>query len=110
MTFHLLNLFPFRCLTTILKGYFSKKTLKSTYKYSPSGIYYAPMYKHIGDFIKFIDKLPILDEPEIFGMHGNANITFQVISKQCHAYCIQHRVLNNFKCNPIFYSNKRVLL
>ena len=67
-----------RCLTTILKGFLSKKTLKPTYKYSPSGIYFAAPYKYLSDFIKYVDKLPILDEPEIFGMHENANITFLV--------------------------------
>jgi dynein heavy chain len=27
---------------------------------------------------QYIDNLPIIDDPEIFGMHQNANITFQV--------------------------------
>ncbi|CAG7837222.1 unnamed protein product [Allacma fusca] len=66
-----------RCLTTILKTYFAERTLTKHHKYSPSGIYYAPFYKHLKDYITYIDKLPIIDEPEIFGMHENANITFQ---------------------------------
>ena len=67
-----------RCLTTILKGYFSEPTLAKNHKYSPSGLYYAPFYKNAKEYVAYVDKLPIIDEPEIFGMHENANITFQV--------------------------------
>ncbi|ODM98966.1 Dynein heavy chain 6, axonemal [Orchesella cincta] len=66
-----------RCLTTILKTFLSPPTLKRDHKYSPSGIYFAPDYPLINDFIEYVDGLPIIDEPEIFGMHDNATITFQ---------------------------------
>lgn len=66
-----------RCLTTILKTFFSPKSLNPQHKYSPSGIYYAPNYVHIQKYIDYVDKMPIIDEPEIFGMHDNATITFQ---------------------------------
>lgn len=66
-----------RCLTTILKTFFSPKTLKIDYKYSPSGIYYAPNFPRITSYIDYVDGMPIIDEPEIFGMHDNATITFQ---------------------------------
>lgn len=51
------------------------------YKYSESGIYFCPESVDcttIDDYQKFIDKLPIVEEPEIFGMHENANIAYQV--------------------------------
>jgi dynein heavy chain len=67
-----------RCLRTILKRFFAPETLESGYKYSPSGIYYAPEFDSLRDFREYIDGLPIIDDPEIFGMHQNANITFQV--------------------------------
>lgn len=43
-----------------------------------SGIYYAPMTPKLDDFRQYIESLPLIDEPEIFGMHENANIAFQV--------------------------------
>ena len=32
----------------------------------------------LGEYRKYIEDLPIIDEPEIFAMHENANISFQV--------------------------------
>jgi dynein heavy chain len=51
------------------------------YVYSESGVYYCPESKTSSTLAKyrsFIDKLPLIDEPEIFGMHENASIAFQV--------------------------------
>ncbi|CAG5125810.1 unnamed protein product, partial [Candidula unifasciata] len=71
-----------RCLRTILKIFFKPDTLDSKYKYSESGIYYAPLSKSIASFKNYIESLPIIDEPEIFGLHENANIAFEM--KETH--------------------------
>ncbi|XP_049864535.1 dynein axonemal heavy chain 6 [Schistocerca gregaria] len=74
-----------RCLKTILKGFFSPKILKSGYIYSASGVYYCPEsedFSTLEQYRNFIDQLPIIEEPEIFGMHENANIAFQVKETQ----------------------------
>ncbi|XP_047126546.1 dynein axonemal heavy chain 6 isoform X3 [Hydra vulgaris] len=71
-----------RCLTTILKRFFSPRTLEKEYKYSPSGVYYAPDYNLLQDYRSYIENLPLNDEPEIFGMHKNANIAFQIQETQ----------------------------
>ena len=67
-----------RCLRTILKRFFSPETLNPGYKYSASGIYYAPDQETLKEYREYIDSLPMIDDPEIFGMHQNANITFQI--------------------------------
>lgn len=67
-----------RCLSTILKTFFAPNTLDEAYKYSPSGVYYAPDMNTIAEYRQYIDGLPLIDEPEIFGLHENANIAFQV--------------------------------
>ncbi|GFS25719.1 dynein heavy chain 6, axonemal [Elysia marginata] len=67
-----------RCLRTILKLFFKPDTLSLNYKYSESGIYYAPTFKLLSAFRSYIDSLPIIDQPEIFGLHENANIAFQM--------------------------------
>uniref|UniRef100_A0A3B4T6A4 Dynein axonemal heavy chain 6 n=1 Tax=Seriola dumerili TaxID=41447 RepID=A0A3B4T6A4_SERDU len=66
-----------RCLRTILKGFFSPKTLEHGYNYSSSGIYYAPETDELEQYKKYIESLPIIDDPEVFGMHENANLAFQ---------------------------------
>ena len=51
----------------------------NTFKFG-AGVYYAPKSDKIQGYRDYIDTLPIIDEPEIFGMHENANIAFQVSS------------------------------
>jgi len=48
------------------------------YTYSPSGIYYCPIYTTLQEYRDFIETFPIIEDPEIFGMHENANIIYQV--------------------------------
>ncbi|XP_029949300.1 dynein heavy chain 6, axonemal [Salarias fasciatus] len=66
-----------RCLRTVLKGFFSAETLQPGHTYSSSGIYYAPEEDGLEQYRKYIESLPIIDDPEIFGMHENANLAFQ---------------------------------
>ncbi|XP_055866073.1 dynein axonemal heavy chain 6-like isoform X2 [Biomphalaria glabrata] len=67
-----------RCLRTILKFFFRPETLKPKYKYSESGIYYPPLVKTLATVKAYIESLPLIDEPEMFGLHENANIAFQL--------------------------------
>ena len=81
-----------------MKRFFSPPTLESGYTFSPSGgyncyntittfrifssigVYYAPDADTIQAYRDYVESLPFNDEPEIFGMHENANIAFQVSS------------------------------
>jgi dynein heavy chain len=67
-----------RCLRTILTRFFSPKTLDQDYEFSQSGVYYCPDSSSLKTYREYIDQLPLNDDPEIFGMHNNANITFQM--------------------------------
>lgn len=64
------------CLLSILKKYYSEDILKEQYKLSGSGIYYVPQTDQAEDIRLYIENLPTFDDPEVFGMHENANITF----------------------------------
>lgn len=44
---------------------------------SSSKIYYVPEYANLKTYLEYIQKLPNFDDPEVFGMHENANITYQ---------------------------------
>ncbi|XP_041356323.1 dynein heavy chain 6, axonemal-like isoform X2 [Gigantopelta aegis] len=67
-----------RCLRTILKTFFSDKTLEPGYQYSPSGTYYAPELNTLQEYRQYVEELPLIDQPEIFGMHENASLAFQM--------------------------------
>lgn len=67
-----------RCLTTILKTFFSPPILEDGYTYSPSGIYYCPVEKMLDAFKEYVESWPVIEDPEVFGMHDNANIAFEV--------------------------------
>ncbi|KAG5888365.1 hypothetical protein JTB14_033502 [Gonioctena quinquepunctata] len=71
-----------RCLKTILKIFFSPETLESGYVYSVSGGYYCPRFEHLTQYRDFVDNFPLIEEPEIFGMHENANIAYQIKETQ----------------------------
>ncbi|CAG9781942.1 unnamed protein product [Diatraea saccharalis] len=66
-----------RCLTTILKKFFSPPTLEEGYAYSSSGKYYCPRVEKLELVREYIDTLPVIESPEVFGMHENANIAFE---------------------------------
>ncbi|KAJ8737519.1 hypothetical protein PYW08_000114 [Mythimna loreyi] len=66
-----------RCLTTILKLFFSPPTLEEGYLYSESGTYYCPRSDKLEDYREYIETLPSVENPEVFGMHENANIAFE---------------------------------
>ena len=66
-----------RCLMSILDIFITPEALKDAYQFSKSGIYYIPVKGSLALYKAYTETLPLTDEPEIFGMHDNANITFQ---------------------------------
>lgn len=46
----------------------------AAYKFSKSGIYYCPDEEDVEGFQKYITSLPANAQPEVFGLHENANI------------------------------------
>lgn len=77
-----------RCLTTILRKFFSPPTLIEGYTYSSSGTYYCPRAERLEAYRAYLDALPGIEDPEVFGMHQNANIAFEVRSRKKLVYCV----------------------
>jgi dynein heavy chain, axonemal len=67
-----------RCLLTTLEKYYCVENLEDGYLYSPSGLYYAPSNGPIEVYREYIESLPMQDAPEVFGLHENANISYQM--------------------------------
>jgi dynein heavy chain len=63
------------CLLGNLHKYCKAESLQDNYQYSNAGIYYTPPDTDIKGYQAYIDTWPLNDDPEIFGMHYNANIT-----------------------------------
>lgn len=60
----------------VLKTFYNEKTfMDDDYRFSPSGIYYAPKFTDYDGYCDYIKKLPQYPEPEVFGFHMNAAIT-----------------------------------
>lgn len=63
------------CILEILKDFFCSKIFDEDYKFSPSGIYYAPKHGPLTSYIEYAKSMPQYSQPEIFGFHENAAIT-----------------------------------
>jgi dynein axonemal heavy chain len=66
-----------RCLMSILNKYYTPDILNDEYTFSPSGTHFAPSEGKLDKYTTYIGSLPLNDNPEVFGMHENANLTFQ---------------------------------
>jgi dynein heavy chain len=64
-----------KTLLSILSVLYTPNILDDDYKFSASGIYYAPSDCQYADYIEFIKELPTIAKPEAFGLHENADIT-----------------------------------
>ena len=65
-----------RCLISLLRQYSNNDILEDGYKFSESGIYFAPTNGPLDVYRNYIDTLPLIDNPEVFGLHEYANITY----------------------------------
>lgn len=71
-----------KLISAILTKYLNDLVLDDLYKFDEQGIYYPPvMNKNIHTCIKkvndYFETLPLDDNPDVFGLHCNANITLQ---------------------------------
>ncbi|XP_013781027.1 dynein heavy chain 7, axonemal-like, partial [Limulus polyphemus] len=64
-----------RTLNTILKNFYCEEILQNNnYMFDSKGVYFAPMDGDYQNYIEYTKSLPIIAEPEVFGMHPNADI------------------------------------
>ena len=63
-----------RTLTCILSLFYTPAIFDPGYQFSPSGLYRAPPDGDYQTYLEYIKALP-LSAPEVFGLHGNADIT-----------------------------------
>lgn len=51
--------------------------MKGVYEFAPGGVYTAPEDLSLEAIKEMVKKLPAEDDPEVFGLHPNAQITYQ---------------------------------
>ncbi|XP_065834129.1 dynein axonemal heavy chain 7-like [Oscarella lobularis] len=65
-----------RTLVCILDKFYSRELVdNANYKFSESGIYFSPPDGDYDSYLEYVKSLPIIQHPEVFGMHANADIT-----------------------------------
>lgn len=52
--------------------------MEQNYSFSESGIYVSPDPGNLDFYRNIIEKFPEYEQPEVFGMHDNANIAFEL--------------------------------
>jgi len=76
-----------RTIDVILRDYFCEAIVENAdYKFTPSGLYFAPGLvtdqcpggSLLRGMLEYIESLPLNADPEVFGMHANANITCEL--------------------------------
>ena len=65
-----------RLLGSLLSIFYNQDVVSDdTYRFSPSGTYFAPPKGSYQDYLDYIKQLPPTPHPEVFGLHENADIT-----------------------------------
>ncbi|GJQ73710.1 DNAH3 [Trypoxylus dichotomus] len=65
-----------RLLNSLLSLFYVQEVIyKHDYTFSPSGIYFVPVDTSYEGCISYIKSLPLIPQPEVFGLHENADIT-----------------------------------
>lgn len=65
-----------RCLITILRNFYTTEILNNIYNVNDSQVYIIPPVGTLESYREYIETLPLQDDPGVFGMHENANITY----------------------------------
>jgi dynein heavy chain len=66
-----------RLISAFLTRYFNEGLLEDGYKLSPLDAYTAPPEGSVEEVRKFVASFPIDEDPQVFGLHSNAQITAQ---------------------------------
>ena len=71
-----------RTLTTLLQAFYNEDILYGGYALSASGRYIVPDPAPHGAYLDYLASLPLVEEPEVFGLHDNATITMDLQNTQ----------------------------
>jgi len=61
----------------MLRKYFCPEVMNDNYKLSKLDMYYAPPEGTFEAMNDYLDGLPLDEDPEVFGLHPNANMIYE---------------------------------
>lgn len=64
-----------RCLMTMIQHFINPEVLQVGYTFSPSGVYQTIEPGNRAHYLDYLQSWPLNPQPEIFGLHENADIT-----------------------------------
>jgi len=64
-------------IKAMLRRCFCPEVMNDAYRLSKLDTYYAPPECSLADTKKYIESLPLDEDPEVFGLHPNANIAYE---------------------------------
>jgi dynein heavy chain len=67
-----------RTIRAMLKNVVRSEIMQDGYKLSKLDIYYAPPEGTLQEALNYVSSLPLDEDPEVFGLHTNANIAFEL--------------------------------
>lgn len=68
--------FDKRLLVTFTNVWFNETLLSTSFEFHKG--YRVPMSRNLHTYTDYINSLPASDTPEVFGLHSNADITYQI--------------------------------
>lgn len=66
----------------MLRRFLTPEVMNDNYKFAKSNDYYAPPEGTLADTMAYISQLPADEDPEVFGLHPNANIAYETLTVQ----------------------------
>ena len=75
---------PTSCAIRVASACDQSGAAPAEHKYSPSGTYYAPTEGALTEYRRYVDRLPVVDSPEVFGMHVNTDVVSKVGKAAMH--------------------------
>lgn len=66
-----------RTMNSMLRKYFCPEIMNDNYKLSKLDMYYAPTEGTFEQLNEYLDGLPLDEDPEVFGLHPNANMIYE---------------------------------
>jgi len=80
-----------RLFNTYGKSWLTEKCLAADFKFVPGNdTYYVPPFStEIESYRKYIEALPLVDDPEVFGLHGNADLAYRTMQTKTTLATIQ---------------------
>ena len=93
--------FDKRLLCTFTSVWFSEALLTEGFKFYEG--YPLPDFKTIEEYLDHIINMPLQDIPEVFGLHSNADISYQVKENQV---CLRAALVHILMVMQIWITNR----